>query len=470
MRLARLTMTMALTALASMGLGASAHAQSYSPELFSKMQWRPIGPLRAGRGRAVAGVPSEPNIFYIGNDDGGVWKSADYGNSWQPIFDEEPTSSIGAIAVSLSDPNVVYVGTGEGNIRPDQSTGMGMYKSTDAGKTWSFIGLRATEDIAAIAVDPHDSNRVFVAALGHIYGSNKERGIFRSLDGGKTWKMALEDRHSQWLNDSSCAFDANHTAFFLAPAAKVIDDAKHLELGTTRLYLSTDSGEHWTKECKTTWLDYSASAVSADTHFLVAFFNDGGTYDEGRAQGSSVAALYFIPGRKNLLGPILDPGMKQMEYQGAFPSNAVGIGKGRVAALYFGGRKTSGDMEYDLGIVRFNAEPRPSVSYTVITSEKKCLSLDGSSLAYDPQKNLLLAVYGNQTPGGCRLMLATSTNLGESWEKQPIENSPAIPAFGVDHLSLALDPRGVLGVLWESSGSSAPESRRARSPPTLAMY
>ena len=191
MRLYRLSMIVALTALGSIGLGAGAQAQTYRPELFSQLRWRPIGPLRGGRGRAVAGVPSEPNIFYIGNDDGGVWKSTDYGNSWQPIFDDEPTSSIGAIAVSVSDPNVIYVGTGEGNIRPDQSTGMGMYKSTDAGKTWGFMGLRETEDIAMIAVDPHDPNRVFVAALGHIYAPNKERGIFRSLDGGRTWKQVL---------------------------------------------------------------------------------------------------------------------------------------------------------------------------------------------------------------------------------------------------------------------------------------
>ncbi len=171
MRLSRLLTMVALTALGSIGLGAGAHAQTYSPKLFSQMRWRPIGPLRGGRGRAVAGVPGEPSVFYIGNDDGGVWKSTDYGNSWHPIFDQEPTSSIGAIAVSVSDPNVIYVGTGESNIRPDQATGMGMYKSTDAGKTWRFMGLRQSEDIAMIAVDPHDPNRVFVAALGHVSAS-----------------------------------------------------------------------------------------------------------------------------------------------------------------------------------------------------------------------------------------------------------------------------------------------------------
>ncbi|MES2402965.1 MAG: glycoside hydrolase, partial [Pseudomonadota bacterium] len=180
-----------IVALAGFAWGTRAQARTFDAGLFSQMQWRPIGPLRGGRGRAVAGVPSQPNVFYIGNDDGGVWKSTDYGNSWHPIFDKQPTSSIGAIAVADSDPNVVYVGTGESTIRPDQATGMGMYKSTDAGKTWQFIGLRETQDIAMIAVDPHDPNRVFAAAMGHVYGPNPERGIFRSLDGGKSWKKVL---------------------------------------------------------------------------------------------------------------------------------------------------------------------------------------------------------------------------------------------------------------------------------------
>ena len=191
MRMFRSSVIVVLTALASLALCTGAYAQTYSQRLFAQLRWRPVGPLRGGRGRAVAGVPSQPNVFYIGNDDGGVWKSIDYGNSWRPIFDREPTSSIGAIAVSVSDPNVIYVGTGESNIRPDQATGMGMFKSTDAGKTWTFIGLRKSEDIAMIAVDPHNPDRVFVAALGHVYGPNTERGIFRSLDGGKTWQRVL---------------------------------------------------------------------------------------------------------------------------------------------------------------------------------------------------------------------------------------------------------------------------------------
>src|SRR5512141_235805 len=155
------------------------------------MHWRAIGPPRAGRGRAVAGVPSQPNVFYTGFDNGGVWRSTDYGSTWQPLFDQEPTSSIGAIAVAPSNPDIIYVGTGAGIIRPDLATGNGVYKSTDAGKTWTHLGLDDTQMIAWIAIDPKDPSRLFVAALGHPYGPNAERGIFRSTDGGATWTKVL---------------------------------------------------------------------------------------------------------------------------------------------------------------------------------------------------------------------------------------------------------------------------------------
>ncbi|MBS0382134.1 MAG: glycoside hydrolase [Proteobacteria bacterium] len=212
------------------------------------MQWRPIGPMRGGRGRAIAGVPSQPNVFYIGNDDGGVWKSTDYGNSWHPIFDQEPTSSIGAIAVADSNPDVIYVGTGESNIRPDQATGMGMYKSTDAGKTWSFIGLKETQDIAAIAVDPKNPDRVFAAAMGHVYGPNAERGIFRSLDGGKTWKKVL------YVNEYTSGDDiemdpANPDILYATLWQQQQAPWENGQFGGTDggIFKSTDGGNTWTK-------------------------------------------------------------------------------------------------------------------------------------------------------------------------------------------------------------------------------
>ncbi len=170
---------------------ALAQAQPLDPKLYSEMHWRQIGPPRAGRARALSGVPSQPNVFYIGFDNGGVWRSTDYGSTWTPLFDSEPTGSIGAIAVAPSDPNTIYVGSGAGIIRPDLAVGDGVYKSTDAGKTWTHLGLRDSQMIADIEVDPRDPNRLFVAALGHPYGPNPERGIFRSTDGGANFQKVL---------------------------------------------------------------------------------------------------------------------------------------------------------------------------------------------------------------------------------------------------------------------------------------
>jgi photosystem II stability/assembly factor-like uncharacterized protein len=177
-----------LAAIALVGLG---QAQPLDPKFYAEMHWRQIGPPRAGRARALAGVPSEPNVFYIGFDNGGVWRSTDFGSTWVPLFDQESTGSIGAIAVAPSDPNIIYVGTGAGIIRPDLAVGDGIYKSTDAGKTWTHLGLRDSQMIANIEVDPKNPNRIFVAALGHPYGPNAERGVFRSLDGGMTFEKVL---------------------------------------------------------------------------------------------------------------------------------------------------------------------------------------------------------------------------------------------------------------------------------------
>jgi photosystem II stability/assembly factor-like uncharacterized protein len=157
----------------------------------SALRWRNIGPFRGGRTRAIAGVPSQPNTFYMGQVNGGAFKTTDYGRTWQPIFDDQPTGSIGAIAVSVSNPDVIYIGSGEGLHRPDLSVGDGIYKSTDAGKTWTHFGLRDGQQIAQVAIDPRNPDRLFVAVAGHPYGPNEERGIFRSLDGGKTFEKVL---------------------------------------------------------------------------------------------------------------------------------------------------------------------------------------------------------------------------------------------------------------------------------------
>ena len=163
--------------------------------------WRNIGPYRGGRVRAISGVPSQPNVFYFAQVNGGVFRTDDYGRTWHPIFDDQPTASVGALAISVSNPDVIYVGSGEGLHRPDLSVGNGVYKSTDGGKTWTHLGLRDGQQIAQIAVDPKDPDHVLIAVAGHPYGPNEERGIFLSTDGGKTFAKTLYQDESTGGSD-----------------------------------------------------------------------------------------------------------------------------------------------------------------------------------------------------------------------------------------------------------------------------
>jgi photosystem II stability/assembly factor-like uncharacterized protein len=179
----------------------SSTAQQVPENSYQDLHWRMIGPFRGGRTRAATGVSSQPNVFYMAQVNGGVWKSDDYGRTWIPIFDHESTQSIGAIAVAPSNPNVVYAGSGEGLHRPDLSVGDGIYKSTDAGKTWTHLGLRDGFQIPALAIDPRDPNKIFAAVLGHPYGPNEERGLFKSTDGGQTWQKAIYKDENTGAND-----------------------------------------------------------------------------------------------------------------------------------------------------------------------------------------------------------------------------------------------------------------------------
>ena len=192
----RVRSSIAIAFALSVGIG-----QAGAGEFDSILRWRNIGPYRGGRTRAICGVPSQPNVFYMAPVNGGVFKSIDYGRTWQPIFDDQPTASIGAIAVSISNPNVVYVGSGEGLHRPDLSIGDGVYKSTDAGKTWAHLGLGDGQQIAQLAVDPKNPDRVFVAVAGHPYGPNEERGVYRSVDGGNTFEKVLYRDQNVGAND-----------------------------------------------------------------------------------------------------------------------------------------------------------------------------------------------------------------------------------------------------------------------------
>jgi photosystem II stability/assembly factor-like uncharacterized protein len=229
---------------------ATANAEQFDQKLFSEMRWRCIGPFRGGRTVAISGVPHQPNVFYMAAVNGGVWKTTDFGNTWDPIFDDQPTGSVGALAVAPSDPNIIYVGSGEGLQRPDLATGDGIYKSTDAGKTWRHMqNLRDAQQITAILVDPKDPNRVFVAAEGHPYGPNEERGVFRSTDGGQTFAKVLYKDENTGAAD--LAFDPSNsqTIYAVLWAARVapweIRSGESFIAAGSGLFKSTDGGNTW---------------------------------------------------------------------------------------------------------------------------------------------------------------------------------------------------------------------------------
>lgn len=217
-------------------------------DLYQNMEWRMIGPFRAGRTVGAVGIPDQPNVFYIGVNNGGVWKTDDYGRTWRPLFDKESTNSIGTLALAPSDPSIIYVGSGEGLHRPDLSVGDGMFKSTDGGETWIHIGLGDAQQIGAIIVDPADPNRVFVAVLGHPYGPNAERGVFRSTDGGQTWeKIFYMDEDTGAI---ALAFDPRDTNIIYTDIweARQGPWENAAWQGTNSgLYKSFDGGDTWRK-------------------------------------------------------------------------------------------------------------------------------------------------------------------------------------------------------------------------------
>ncbi len=224
----------------------SAQQRGYDQSLLKGLQWRSIGPFRGGRSTAVAGVTSQPNVFYFGATGGGVWKTTDGGINWEPISDEYfKTGSVGAIGISESDPNVIYVGMGESPIRGNVSHGDGVYKSTDAGKTWKHVGLADTRQIARVRVHPRNPDIVYVAALGHVFGANEERGVFRSTDAGKTWQKVLYRSNKAGATD--LIIDPTNPNTIYAALWEVYRQPWTLESGGpgSGIFKSTDAGDTW---------------------------------------------------------------------------------------------------------------------------------------------------------------------------------------------------------------------------------
>jgi photosystem II stability/assembly factor-like uncharacterized protein len=227
--------------------GVLAQPARVDASLYSGLRWRMIGPFRGGRVNGVTGVPGQPNVFYMGSVGGGVWKTTNAGRTWIPIFDSQPIASIGAVAVAPSRPDVVYVGTGEADMRSQISYGDGMYKSTDAGKTWAHIGLEPTRQIGKVIVHPTDPNIAYVAALGHVYGANPDRGVYRTRDGGATWQKVLFKSNDVGAID--LAFDPGDPQTLYAslwntrrPPWSIYPPSYGPGAG---LYKSTDGGSNW---------------------------------------------------------------------------------------------------------------------------------------------------------------------------------------------------------------------------------
>src|SRR5580700_4431562 len=222
-------------------------ASAVDQSLFAALRWRGIGPYRGGRALAVAGIPGDPTTFFFGAVAGGVWKTTDGGASWLPLTDHTAISSVGALAIAPSDRNVIYVGTGEAAPRGDMTYGDGVYKSVDGGKSWSSIGLQDTRQIGALIVDPHNPDIVLVAALGHAFGPNTERGVFRTTDGGKTWtKVLYKDAQTGAID---VCFDPHDAKIVYAALWQARRQPWNFSSGGpgSGLYRSSDGGVSWTR-------------------------------------------------------------------------------------------------------------------------------------------------------------------------------------------------------------------------------
>ena len=237
----------AVTVLTVLALPAVAAADLQPEIAAASLHWRLVGPFRGGRTKAVTGVPGQPDTFLIGAVNGGVWKTTDSGRTWNPIFDAEPTQSIGAIAVAPSDPSVMYVASGEGLMRPDLSVGDGIYRSANSGRTWTHLALEDAQQIPDLAVDPHDANRVYAAVLGHPFGPSSQRGVFRSTDGGKTWSRVLyvdEDTGASFVRIDPHNAQVLYAGLWNVRAGPWEDN--NVFDGTKGgLFKSMDGGEHW---------------------------------------------------------------------------------------------------------------------------------------------------------------------------------------------------------------------------------
>jgi photosystem II stability/assembly factor-like uncharacterized protein len=286
------------------------NASSAAPStqtLMSKLQWRSIGPYIGGRSVAVAGVPGNSNLFYFGGVEGGVWRSTNYGISWQNITDGKipgTATSIGAIAVAPSNPKIIYFGSGESDIRGDFDTGVGIYKSTDAGETWHYAGLAETHQISSLVIDPRDPNVVYASSMGHVFAPNADRGVFKTTDGGKIWKKIFHVNDRTGANN--IAMGPNNPSVLYVTMWQAVRKPWVMISGGpgSGLYKSVDAGTHWTNISNnpgfaTGVLGKMGVAVAPNNSKIVYAMvqaNEGGVFrsDNGGASWKRVNAQWFL--------------------------------------------------------------------------------------------------------------------------------------------------------------------------------
>ena len=436
-----------LAACALLAAASPSALAAQTPDFFSSaMHWRAIGPTRAGRARALAGVPTQPNVFYAGYDNGGVWRSTDYGSTWVPLFDKEGTGSIGAIAVAPSDPNIIYVGTGAGIIRPDLAVGDGVYKSTDAGKTWTHLGLRSSQMIAMIDVDPKDPNRLFVAALGHPYGPNDERGIFRSTDGGRTFEKVLyKDEYTSGSDVRIDPSDPNIVYAALWQQQQSFIEGQDFGGASGGIFKSTDGGSTWKQltDGLPTVRQANLAIAPSNTKVIYAMVAGAPPADEAAKGANEVLGLYkSIDGGDHWYLAVHDPARPETAKASPDGRPLLRIGGGDLATLAVD--PTNENTVYSASIVFWRTEDG-GVTWTAVRGSPG--GDDYQKVWINPNHANILLVVSDQGA-------VVSSNRGASWS-----NWYTQPTAAMYHVSTDWSfPYRVCGG-QQDSGSACVDSR-----------